>query len=118
MGLKVEAPEKEVSKPLTENIEEKTLEKSEETGNEVKESTTGCCQGPNAVSCCRDETVANGEVEEVNLKKTMEGPCKKGMVCLPDWAGKWEQSDLLMAAAVVGSVATVAVAYSIFRRSA
>lgn len=118
MGLKVEAPEKEVSKPLTENIEEKTLEKSEETGNEVKESTTGCCQGPNAVSCCRDETVANGEAEEVNLKKTTEGPCKKGMVCLPDWAGKWEQSDLLMAAAVVGSVATVAVAYSIFRRSA
>ncbi|XP_021728586.1 uncharacterized protein LOC110695668 [Chenopodium quinoa] len=116
MGLKLEAAEKEENKPTTENIQEKTEEKSQET--EVKESTTGCCQGTNAVSCCRDGSVANGEVAEVSPKKASDEPCKKGTVCLPAWAGKWEQSDLLMVGAVVGAVATVAVAYSIFRRSA
>ncbi|KAL2904578.1 Ferredoxin 2Fe-2S [Bienertia sinuspersici] len=116
MGLKFEAAEKEENKPSTENIQEKTEEKSRDAGNEVKE-TTSCCQGPSAVSCCRDGSVANGEAGVVNPKEK-DGPCKKSMLCLPSWAGKWDQGDLLMVGAVVGAVATVAVAYSVFRRSA
>ncbi|KNA06139.1 hypothetical protein SOVF_183710 [Spinacia oleracea] len=114
MGLKLEAAEKGDNKSPTENIQEK----SQDSGNEVKESSTSCCQGTNGVSCCRDSSVGNGEVAEANLKKSTNEPCKKIRVCLPAWTGKWEQSDLLMAGAVVGAVATVAVAYSIFRRSA
>lgn len=84
-----------------------------------QENTTGCCQGAAGFSCCQNASSdANGEVGDMNEKKTSDEPVRKRSVCLPSWMGKWEQSDILMAAALVGAVATVAVAYSVFRRSA
>lgn len=120
MGLKVEAGEKaEEKKTQQESVPQKVEEKHENTKTEDKQESSffSCCQGPNAVSCCRDgSSDANGG--DVGEAKSDES-CKKGVVCcMPAWMGKWEQSDVLMAAGVVGAVATVAVAYSIFRRSA
>ncbi|KAK9705014.1 hypothetical protein RND81_07G027100 [Saponaria officinalis] len=114
MGLKVEAAEKVVENKSSPEIPpQKTEEKTQGNGTEVKETITGCCQGANAVSCCRDGSEINGEVE----KKTLVKPSEKCTVCLPGWMGKWEQSDVLVAAGVIGAVATVAVAYSVFKRS-
>lgn len=46
------------------------------------------------------------------MKETAEVKGKKGLVM-----GKWEQSDVLTAVGVVAAVATVAVAYSFYKRS-
>ncbi|XP_057791710.1 uncharacterized protein LOC131008713 [Salvia miltiorrhiza] len=68
---------------------------------ETTTKTGGCCQGANGVSCCMDESVE---------KKT-----DKGGLC--GWTGKWEQRHVLTSVAVVGAVATVAVAYGVYRRA-
>ncbi|KAL9229313.1 hypothetical protein vseg_004795 [Gypsophila vaccaria] len=118
MGLKVEVAEKQVeNKPSNEIPPQKTEEKPQGNGSEVKENNSGCCQGTNGVSCFRDGPEINGEVGEVTPNKTSEKPSEKCSVCLPAWMGKWEQSDVLVAAGVIGAVATVAVAYSIFKKS-
>ncbi|GMH23916.1 hypothetical protein Nepgr_025759 [Nepenthes gracilis] len=85
-------------------------EKPHENGN--KGNVSGCCQGANGVvSCCQDGTPRmNGEAPGRDVKPKFLGPSKA-------WLGKWEQSDILMAAAVVGAAATVAVAFSFYKRS-
>ena len=65
----------------------------------------GCCQGVNGFSCCMD-----GSVDE-------KGTQNKAPRKLSSWIGSLEQRDVLTAAAVVGAVATVAIAYSVYRRS-
>ena len=77
-------------------------------GQDNKESMAGCCQGADGVSCCRDATLAKCSSEERG---------KKALVKLSRWMGTWEQGDVFAAIAVVGAVATVAVAYSVYRRS-
>ncbi|CAK9176167.1 unnamed protein product [Ilex paraguariensis] len=80
-------------------------ETPQENGSEEKrESVANCCQGGTGFSCCRDESLE-------------EKQGKNGPVRLTTWVGKWEQREVLTAAAVVGAVATVAVAYSFYRRS-
>ena len=76
-----------------------------ESVKEEKENTGGCCQGANGVSCCRDES---------SEAKT-EG--KKSTYKLDIFSKKWEQHEIFTAAALVGAVATVAVAYSLYKRS-
>lgn len=81
----------------------------EAPAEDKKEEATasGCCQGAEGFSCCRDG----------NSKETSEPKGNKGLCNLSCWVGKWEQHDLLTAAAVVGAIATVAVAYSFYKRS-
>ncbi|XP_074301726.1 altered inheritance of mitochondria protein 32-like [Silene latifolia] len=118
MGLKVEAAEEKVEdKPSNEKVEDKPS-----NGNALRETeekaqgSESCCQGTNGVSCCRDGPAINGE-REVTPKTTIEKSSEKQCsVCLPGWIGKWEQSDVLVAAGVIGAVATIAVAYTVFKR--
>lgn len=62
----------------------------------------GCCQGANGVSCCQDQTP--------------EPVKKEGSVKLK-WFGSIEKEEILLGAAAIGAVATIAVAYSVYRRS-
>ncbi|KAH0923806.1 hypothetical protein HID58_023824 [Brassica napus] len=68
---------------------------------EKKGFTGGCCQGANGVSCCQEQTPEP-------VKK--EGSVK-------NWFRSIEKEELLLGAAAVGAVATIAVAYSIYRKS-
>lgn len=89
----------------------KAKKKHKESSDQSKkeENVASCCQGANGFSCCRD-----GSLEE---KSESEVHGKKGMGKLSSLIGTWEQGDVLAAVAVVGAVATVAVAYSLYRRS-
>ncbi|KVH92800.1 hypothetical protein Ccrd_005140 [Cynara cardunculus var. scolymus] len=78
------------------------VNEKDETVKEEKENSGGCCQGATGFSCCRDET------SEVKKKSTSK---------LDLFSKKWEQHDIFTAAAVIGAVATVAVAYSLYKRS-
>ncbi|MGI4329222.1 hypothetical protein ACR2WG_26855, partial [Klebsiella pneumoniae] len=80
-----------------------------DSGQDKKESVATCCQGANGFSCCRD-----GSLE---VKETTEVQGNKDLGKFSGWIGKWEQSEVLAAVAVVGAVATVAVAYGFYRRS-
>ncbi|MFX9846488.1 hypothetical protein ABTP16_11510, partial [Acinetobacter baumannii] len=71
---------------------------------EKTESVASCCQGANGFSCCRDE----------NVEKK---PVKKASGGLSCWTEKLEQRHVLTTVAVVGAVATVAVAFSLYRRA-
>lgn len=103
----VEKAEKKVEQTLTNGNDLKVIEKDENVGDikDEKESTGGCCQGANGFSCCRDESP----------EATKEG--KKSICKLNFFTKKWEQHEIFTAAAVVGAVATVAVAYSLYKRS-
>ncbi|CAN1725732.1 Altered inheritance of mitochondria protein 32 [Linum perenne] len=89
----------------------KEVKKQEEkTGEVKKDSVVGCCQeGVNGVSCCR-EVKSEGNEES---KKEISGGGGK----VSSWVGSLDQSDVLTGVAVVGAVATIAVAYSFYRRS-
>ncbi|KAL8139485.1 hypothetical protein V2J09_005506 [Rumex salicifolius] len=103
--------EKKEVKNVKDNLEEIKTE-------EIKENMSGCCQGSNGVSCCRDSSPAvNGEATDAKPNGTSDSDGKKDLKSLCPWMAKLDQSDVLMAAAVVGAVATVAVAYSFYRRS-
>ncbi|KAG8384871.1 hypothetical protein BUALT_Bualt04G0163400 [Buddleja alternifolia] len=109
MGVDVKEAEKvepKLANGTTVNNNEKQLQ---EIGTkENSESVASCCQGangPNGFTCCRDEIV-----EEKPVKKGAGG----GSSC---WIGNWEQRHTLTTVAVVGAVATVAVAYGFYRRA-
>ncbi|CAL5370506.1 unnamed protein product [Camellia sinensis] len=110
MGVPVEQAEK-VNKQKIPNG--KVMEKSEKPHGDIsqdkKEDVASCCQGANGFSCCRDGSSEVKEITEVQEKK--------GLGKLSSWMGKWEESDVLAAVAVFGAVATIAVAYSFYRRS-
>ncbi|KAL5718147.1 hypothetical protein ACHQM5_011083 [Ranunculus cassubicifolius] len=78
-----------------------------------------CCQGPdaNGFTCCRTEKVDSDVKEAEQKPKQGSNICRKGAGKVSEWFGKIEQADVLVGVAVVGAVATVAVAYSIYRRS-
>nr|XP_043615052.1 altered inheritance of mitochondria protein 32-like [Erigeron canadensis] len=98
---------------------EKVVEQSLPNGNDTKASETdnissitdekenfgGCCQGANGFSCCKNES---SETKKEGKKVTYK---------LNFFTRKWEQHEIFTAAAVVGAVATVAVAYSLYKRS-
>ncbi|CAN6849191.1 unnamed protein product [Brassica oleracea var. botrytis] len=71
---------------------------------EMKGFTGGCCQGAKGVSCCQEQTPE---------------PVKKETSVKQNWF-KWLEKEevlLVLGAAAVGAIATIAVAYSIYRRS-
>ncbi|KAB1209114.1 Altered inheritance of mitochondria protein 32 [Morella rubra] len=97
-------------------IKKKKREESNTESN--KDNVAGCCQGVNGFTCCKDGRLEQNSVsEEKNLKETVAAHEKKGLGKLSCWMGSWEQSEVLTAVAVIGAVATVAVAYSVYRRS-
>ncbi|EOA24191.1 hypothetical protein CARUB_v10017429mg [Capsella rubella] len=70
---------------------------------EQKEGFTGgCCQGANGVSCCQEQAP--------------EPEKKEGCTKL-NWLRSMGKEEVLLGAAAVSAVATIAVAYSIYRRS-
>lgn len=105
MGAKVEEAEKVEEPKLANGTTMSVNEKQpEEISNGQKaESVGSCCQGVNGFSCCRDDNA-----EKQPGKKDV-GPCS--------WMGKWDQRQVLTTVAVVGAVATIAVAYGAYRRA-
>uniref|UniRef100_A0A2P2JJ07 Uncharacterized protein MANES_17G111900 n=1 Tax=Rhizophora mucronata TaxID=61149 RepID=A0A2P2JJ07_RHIMU len=90
--------------------------KQEEMNTEAnKLNTSSCCQGASGFSCCRDGN--GGASEEKKLKEKIEVHGNEGLGKVSSWIGSLEQSDILAAVAVVGAVASVAVAYSMYKRS-
>eukprot|EP00262_Sarcandra_glabra_P011193 TRINITY_DN26949_c0_g1_i1.p1 TRINITY_DN26949_c0_g1~~TRINITY_DN26949_c0_g1_i1.p1 ORF type:complete len:414 (+),score=51.24 TRINITY_DN26949_c0_g1_i1:1-1242(+) len=88
------------------------------TKDDKKENVgVSCCQGANGFSCCRDGRVeVNGSVAESAKQK--DGIERNGNKGMSTWIEKWDSSDTLAALAVVGAVASVAVAFSFcYRRS-
>ena len=116
LGVPLEEGEKtkDQKAPNGEGVEKG--KKDQESGRQdVKESFAGCCQGADGgITCCRDGSLEKSDKSE---EKKRESCSKEGPLCpLSSWIGKLEQRDVLTAAAVVGAVATVAVAYSHYRR--
>lgn len=102
MGVK--AAEKVEEPKLTNgttNTNHTEQEPKEIGGGEAAVRGGGCCQGAAGGSCCQD-----GSVE----KTAGRNECSS-------WIGKWGQRNLLTTVAVVGAVATVAVAYGMYRRA-
>ncbi|OVA20618.1 Sucraseferredoxin-like [Macleaya cordata] len=104
--------EDKVNEPKLQEKDEKEPKGSTE-GDMMKDAGS-CCQGANGFSCCRDERV---EAKAKDVEKTAEVIKTKALDRVSAWMGNWEQSEVLAAAAVVGAVASIAVAYSIYRRS-
>lgn len=98
MGAYVEGSEKE----KLPNGKDHKKGKKKHVETIEKENTTSCCQGTNGVSCCQEEKTA----KKAGLRSKASS-----------WVGKWEQSEVLAAVGVVTAVATVAVAYSFYKRS-
>ena len=110
MGVSVAKAEKEEEQKIPNGKDLEKSEKPQESNSQdKKESVVSCCQGINGFSCCRDGNL--DEKEDTGVQGT------KGPGRLSSWMGKWDQADVLTAAALVGAVATVAVAYSFYRRS-
>ncbi|KAE8718209.1 hypothetical protein F3Y22_tig00110017pilonHSYRG00159 [Hibiscus syriacus] len=101
---------------LPNGTEAKKNEKHEETtAQNTTENAGGCCQGANGFTCCM---TASAEPSDKNRsEEPRDLPEKTGTCKLTSWIESWEQRDILTAAAVVGAVATVAMAYSYYRRS-
>ncbi|KAM2708144.1 hypothetical protein EV2_045980 [Malus domestica] len=124
MGVSSDEAEKINDMKLSNGGESKKIqEKPQENGNQIQknENLSGCCQGANSngFTCCKEVSLEqNGGSEKKKLKETRESCARKDALGkLSSLIGNWEQSDVLAAAAMVGAVATVAVAYSFYRRS-
>ncbi|KAF3960043.1 hypothetical protein CMV_015208 [Castanea mollissima] len=88
------------------DVKKNKKKKHEENGTQSKkEEVSGCCQGVNGFSCCKDGSLDQNGVIEKNLKETVAHE-KKEQGKLSSWMGSWEKSDVLTA---------VAVAYSFYR---
>ncbi|XP_031286547.1 altered inheritance of mitochondria protein 32 [Pistacia vera] len=105
LGASKEEGQKVEKQKLPNGKEAKKSKKHEDSNTQVKQNVGGCCQGANGFSCCMD-----GSVDE-------KGTQTKAPSKLSSWMGSLEQRDVFTAAAVVGAVATVAIAYSVYRRS-
>ncbi|KAA3455925.1 Sucraseferredoxin-like protein [Gossypium australe] len=116
MGASTEGGDKTDEQKLPNGTEVKKNENHEETTTQkTKENVDGCCQGANGFTCCMTASLEANEKEKSEEPREVCG--KTGMCKLASWVESWEQHHVLTAAAVVGVVATVAVAYSYYRRS-
>ncbi|KAM1323546.1 hypothetical protein ACFX2H_044508 [Malus domestica] len=124
MGASSDEAEKINDQKLSNGGESKKIEeKPQENGNQIQnnENFSGCCQDANSngFTCCKEVSLEQNDGSEENkVKETRESCAKKDALGkLSSLIGNWEQSDVLAATAVVGAVATVAVAYRFYRRS-
>lgn len=116
MGLSTEEGEKVGEQKLRNGKDKTKSKKHEENSAEAaKDNVASCCQGANGFSCCRDGS--SEIIKEKKLEENIEGHGKGGLDKLSRWIGSLEQGDVLAAVAVVGAVATIAVAYSFYKRS-
>ncbi|CAN6702774.1 unnamed protein product [Malus baccata var. baccata] len=118
-----ELPNGEENKKIEDKPQENGNQIHQEKGNRIEnnENFSGYCQGANneGFTYCKKESLEeDGGSEDKKLKETIESCVRKDALRkLSSLIGNWEQSDVLAAAAVVGAVATVVVAYSFYRRS-
>lgn len=116
MGLSAEEGERVGEQKLRKGKDKTKSNKHEENSAEAaKDNVASCCQGANGVSCCRDGS--SETIKEKKLVENIEGHGKCGLDKVSRWIGSLEQSDVLAAVAVVGAVATIAVACSFYKRS-
>lgn len=116
MGAPTEEGKMAAEQMLPNGKAAKERKKREESNSEItQENVGGCCQGSNGFSCCRDGSL--GVNEERKLEKNINAHGKKGLGKASSWIASLEQSDVLAAVAVIGAVATVAVAYSLYKKS-
>ncbi|CAA0819649.1 Sucrase/ferredoxin-like family protein [Striga hermonthica] len=101
MGAKAKEVEVEEPNHATEANANVNGKLPETVTEDNMESVGSCCQGVNGFSCCRAENV-----EKKQTKNEFSS-----------WVGKFEQRHLLTTVAVVGAIATVAVAYGFYRRA-
>lgn len=135
MGAIVEGDEKVDEQKLPngnglKNDTEKVPE-PQESSQEEKLTVESCCQGVNGVSCCKAEDVVEKQAPKEtvtscsqdtngissNSNEVPKAESKGSLGKLTSWMGKLEQHEVLMTAGVIGAVATVAVAYSLYKRS-
>ncbi|KAL5699968.1 hypothetical protein ACHQM5_025477 [Ranunculus cassubicifolius] len=93
----------------------------------------GCCQGNgNGKFTCCQSLVAMEKAEEtkhivINNKKEAKsktrgkqsvgaGVCSKKVCAMPTWFESWEREDTYAAVAVIGAIASVAIAYNSYKR--
>ncbi|XP_068334340.1 uncharacterized protein [Pyrus communis] len=118
-----ELPNGEKKKKIEDKPQENGNQIHQERGNQIdnNENFSGCCQCANSdgFTCYKEVSLEeNGGSEEKKLKETTEACARMDSLGkLSSLIRNWEQSDVLAAAAVVGAVAIVAVAYSFYRRS-
>ncbi|KAF5191078.1 Sucrase/ferredoxin-like family protein [Thalictrum thalictroides] len=145
MGLSEEDQKKAQELRLQQSFEtgtEKVTNLSSQTfetifsGNGNQVEVPGCCQGNGNSSCCQNpvsaEKVEKNPIEDkkeakVSLKKISSkqmngipngqaGTCTRKVCAMPTWFETWEREDTYAALAVVGAVASVAVAYSSYKQ--
>ncbi|KAL8266399.1 hypothetical protein R6Q59_003743 [Mikania micrantha] len=108
MGVPVKKAQKALEHSLS-NGNDVTIIKPDHQASstiEEKENNGGCCQGANGISCCRDEPPRTETDKEVN----------KAISKFNILTTKWEKHEVFTAAAIVGAVVTIAVAYSFYKR--
>ncbi|KAJ8774960.1 hypothetical protein K2173_019964 [Erythroxylum novogranatense] len=116
MGVAAEEDKRTGEQPVPNAEISSKSDKYEERNTEVNKDNKGaCCQGVTGFSCCKDESLEVRKEKKLNEKTEVCG--KKGLGKLSSWIGSLEQGDVLAACAVVGAVGTVAVAYSLYKRS-
>lgn len=116
MGASTKEGDKTDEQNLSNGKEVKKSEQHEESSaQKTKENVGGCCQGVNGFTCCMTGSSEVSESKKSEETREVHGKTKMGK--LTSWVESWEQRDVLTAAAVVGAVATIAVAYSYYRRS-
>ncbi|KAL3643979.1 hypothetical protein CASFOL_011911 [Castilleja foliolosa] len=104
MGAIVKEAE-QVEEPKLASVIINEKQPEEAITEENTESVGSCCQGVNGFSCCGAENVEKKPVE-----------CELGGG-LSSWMEKLEQRQVLTTVAVVGALATVAVAYGYYKRA-
>ncbi|KAK1270933.1 hypothetical protein QJS04_geneDACA004433 [Acorus gramineus] len=132
MGLSVEQQKKIFEESLQETKDSIDMNAKEgiENGGSVDKVTnpeSGCCQGVDGLTCCRQMSVEEKvgpleiktEVSDVaeSGENKHEVSWKKGLKSISSWMEKFQNGETLAAIAVVGAVASVAMAYSFNRRS-
>ncbi|XP_039036469.1 chaperone protein DnaJ-like [Hibiscus syriacus] len=125
LGLGFMEEEEDRESRFPRNVWEKQLDGLKKRGQMGASTEGGEPKLPNGTEAKKnekhEETTAQNTTSEPSDKKRNKEPRdlpEKTVTCeLTSWIESWEQCDVLTAAAVIGTVPTVAVAYSYYRRS-
>ncbi|KAL5972436.1 hypothetical protein ACLOJK_041691 [Asimina triloba] len=100
--------------------------------NKTQVDAVGCCQGAGTSSCCQapilDEKILSNGINEDEVKilerksekksksSSAKGSCTRKACAMPTWFESWEREDTYAIVAVVAAAASVAIAYSCYKR--
>ncbi|KAK1438814.1 hypothetical protein QVD17_04625 [Tagetes erecta] len=117
MGVSaVKKPQKTSEPSLPNGIDLKITEPDQQASSPIqdKENNGGCCQGANGFSCCRDETPSTETETETQTEpeKEVNNAISKFNILTAEWTNY----EVFTAAAVIGAVITITVAYSFYKR--